>query len=77
MIVVKKYSNRKMYDTKNSEYVNLSDIVQLLNENKELKVIDNVTKEDITNLTLKNALHYVTINTEELVSLLTVNTRSK
>jgi len=50
--IIKKYSNRKLYDTKEKKYVNLSEISRLIREGAEVKVIDNETKEDITSLIL-------------------------
>ena len=50
--IIKKYSNRKLYDTKEKRYVNLSEVSRLIREGVDLKVIDNNTKEDITSLVL-------------------------
>jgi len=50
--IIKKYSNRKLYDTKEKRYVNLSEVSRLIREGIDLKVIDNKTKEDITSLVL-------------------------
>jgi polyhydroxyalkanoate synthesis repressor PhaR len=50
--IIKKYPNRKLYDTKEKKYVNLSEISRLIREGAEVKVIDNETKEDITSLIL-------------------------
>lgn len=50
--IIKKYSNRKLYDTKEKKYVNLSEISRLIREGIDLKVIDNHSKEDITSLVL-------------------------
>jgi polyhydroxyalkanoate synthesis repressor PhaR len=50
--IIKKYSNRKLYDTKEKKYVNLSEISRLIREGVDLKVMDNKTKEDITSLVL-------------------------
>jgi len=50
--IIKKYSNRKLYDTKEKRYVNLSEVSRLIQEGVDLKVIDNKTKEDITSLVL-------------------------
>lgn len=50
--IIKKYSNRKLYDTKEKRYVNLSEVSRLIREGVGLKVIDNKTKEDITSLVL-------------------------
>jgi polyhydroxyalkanoate synthesis repressor PhaR len=50
--IVKRYRNRKMYDTAQKEYVNFSDIERMIRNNEPVKVIDNVTGEDITRQTL-------------------------
>jgi len=50
--IIKKYSNRKLYDTNEKKYVNLSEMSRLIRAGTELKVIDNQTKEDITHLIL-------------------------
>jgi polyhydroxyalkanoate synthesis repressor PhaR len=50
--IIKKYSNRKLYDTKEKKYVNLYEVSRLIREGVDLKVIDNKTKEDITSLVL-------------------------
>ena len=50
--IIKKYSNRKLYDTKEKRYVNLSEVSRLIREGVEVKVIDNKTKEDISSLIL-------------------------
>lgn len=48
MIVIKKYPNRRLYDTAQSCYVNLEYIKNLINDGKEFQVVDSKTKEDIT-----------------------------
>jgi len=50
--IIKKYANRKLYDTEEKKYVNLSEISRLIREGVDLKVVDNKTKEDITSLVL-------------------------
>lgn len=50
--VIKRYRNRKMYDTGHKEYVNFSDIERMIRNNEPIKVVDNVTGEDITRQTL-------------------------
>ncbi len=50
--IIKKYSNRKLYDTKEKKYVNLSEVSRLIREGAEVKVINNKTKEDVTSLVL-------------------------
>lgn len=50
--IIKRYDNRKLYDTTTSEYVSLSDIADLVRRGKTVKVVDNPTGEDITAQTL-------------------------
>ncbi len=50
--VVKRYGNRKLYDTGLSRYVTLEEIGQMIKDGEDVKVIDNRTKEDLTSLTL-------------------------
>jgi polyhydroxyalkanoate synthesis repressor PhaR len=49
--VIKRYTNRKLYDTDQSRYVTLDDIARLIRENEEVRVIDNETQEDLTAVT--------------------------
>jgi polyhydroxyalkanoate synthesis repressor PhaR len=51
-VVIKKYGNRRLYDTAGSRYVNLDDIAALIREGKELKVVDAKTGQDLTRVTL-------------------------
>ena len=51
-IVIKKYGNRRLYDTAGSRYVNLDDIAALVREGKELKVVGAKTGQDLTRVTL-------------------------
>ena len=50
--VIKRYSNRKLYDTKDSRYVTLPQIAELVRAGEDVQVIDNATKEDKTEATL-------------------------
>ena len=49
---IKRYDNRKLYDTETSEYVSLSDIADLVRGGETVEVVDNVTGQDITAQTL-------------------------
>ncbi len=49
---IKRYDNRKLYDTETSEYVSLSDIADLVRSGKTVEVVDNATGQDITAQTL-------------------------
>lgn len=48
---IKRYQNRKLYDTFQSCYVTLEEIAQIIREGNEIQVIDNKTKNDITYIT--------------------------
>lgn len=51
-IVIKKYENRRLYDTTNSRYINLDEIAQLVKDGRDVKVVDAATGEDITRVVL-------------------------
>lgn len=46
--LIKKYPNRRLYDTETSTYITLSDVKQLVLEQEEFKVIDAKSSEDLT-----------------------------
>jgi polyhydroxyalkanoate synthesis repressor PhaR len=50
--VIKRYTNRKLYDTVESRYVTLDEIAVMVRAGGEVKVIDNRTREDLTSITL-------------------------
>ena len=54
--VVKRYANRKLYDTEESKYVTLRDVVGFVTAGRDVQVIDNVTKGDITGQTFLQAM---------------------
>ena len=51
-IVIKKYPNRRLYDTSGSRYINLEDIGELIRKGKDVQVVDAQTGEDLTRVTL-------------------------
>jgi polyhydroxyalkanoate synthesis repressor PhaR len=54
--VIKRYSNRKLYDTKDSRYVTLLQIGELVRRGEEVQIIDNKSKSDLTEVTLAQVL---------------------
>jgi polyhydroxyalkanoate synthesis repressor PhaR len=50
--VIKRYTNRKLYDTVESRYVTLDEIAQMVKAGAEVQILDNRTKEDLTSVTL-------------------------
>jgi len=51
-VVIKKYANRRLYDTSASRYINLEDIAALVRNGKEVQVVDATSGEDVTRVTL-------------------------
>jgi polyhydroxyalkanoate synthesis repressor PhaR len=51
-VVIKKYPNRRLYDTSASRYINLEDIAALIRDGKDVQVVDAQTGEDLTRVTL-------------------------
>lgn len=50
--VIKRYANRKLYDTQSSQYVTLDQIAQMIRAGEEVRVLDNNSKDDLTSVTL-------------------------
>jgi polyhydroxyalkanoate synthesis repressor PhaR len=50
--VVKRYANRKLYDTQRSRYVTLEQIAEMIRGGEDVKIVDNNSKEDLTAITL-------------------------
>ncbi|MFN8628188.1 MAG: polyhydroxyalkanoate synthesis regulator DNA-binding domain-containing protein [Candidatus Binatia bacterium] len=48
--LIKRYANRKMYDTRASRYVTLDGIADLVRSGDELRIVDNDSGEDLTAL---------------------------
>ena len=46
--VIKKYPNRRLYDTRTSSYITLSEIKQLVMDTELFSVVDAKTSEDLT-----------------------------
>ena len=51
-VVIKKYGNRRLYDSSNSQYVNLDDIAGLVRDGQQVQVVDAKTGQDLTRVTL-------------------------
>ncbi len=54
--VIKRYENRKMYDTEKRTYISLEAIAQLIRDGVDIQVIDNVSGNDITTHTLTQVI---------------------
>lgn len=54
--IVKRYANRKLYDTEESKYVTLRQLIEFENAGREVQVVDHVSKADITGQTFLQAI---------------------
>ena len=54
--IIKRYSNRKLYDTEDKRYITLEQIQQLVKDGQDIKVVENQTGEDLTTVTLSQLL---------------------
>lgn len=52
MPVIKRYSNRKLYDSESKRYVTLEDLADFVRRGEDVRVVDHVTGEDLTSVTL-------------------------
>lgn len=55
-ILIKRYPNRKLYNTESSSYVTLAEVQNAVKNGRIIRVIDNVSKKDITAKTLLMSL---------------------
>jgi len=51
-VIIKKYENRRLYDSTNSRYVNLEEVAQMVQDGRQVQVVDAATGEDLTRLVL-------------------------
>jgi len=56
MPVIKRYPNRKLYDTEAKGYITLEQIGELIRDGQEIQVVDHATGEDLTALTLTQVI---------------------
>jgi polyhydroxyalkanoate synthesis repressor PhaR len=69
LVVIKKYPNRRLYDSSQSKYVNLDFIKILINDRTEFKIVDSKTEADITKSVLLQIISESEANEQQ--SLLT------
>jgi polyhydroxyalkanoate synthesis repressor PhaR len=48
VVIIKKYANRRLYDTESSSYITLERLAEMVRQKREFKVVDARTGEDIT-----------------------------
>ena len=55
--IIKRYANRKLYDTRSSRYVTLPQIAELVRSGEDVQIIDNRSKENLTSVTLAQIIY--------------------
>jgi polyhydroxyalkanoate synthesis repressor PhaR len=70
MRIIKKYQNRKLYDMKSNKYITLDQIITLIKNNEEIKIIDQKSDLDITHDTLKKCLLSIYIPYDTIVTII-------
>jgi len=56
MLIIKRYPNRKLYNTQTKKYITLSEIAQIIRQGTDIQVIDYNSGEDLTVLTLSQII---------------------
>lgn len=56
MPVIKRYANRKLYDTDAKRYVTLDDLAEFIRAGEDVRVVDHVSGEDLTSVTLMQVI---------------------
>jgi polyhydroxyalkanoate synthesis repressor PhaR len=56
MRVIKRYPNRKLYDTQAKQYISLERIAELIREGEEVHVVDHTSHDDLTTVTLTQVI---------------------
>lgn len=51
-LVIKRYGNRRLYNTETGSYVNYQDLIKLIRDGQDIQVIDSTTKADVTKAVL-------------------------
>lgn len=55
--LIKRYANRKLYDTRDSRYVTLDRVAELVRSGEPVRIVDNGSKEDLTKVTLAQIIY--------------------
>ena len=72
--IIKRYANRKLYDTRDSRYVTLQQIGEFVRDGQDVKIIDNTSKEDLTSATLAQIVYEAEKNNPETAKAGTMGT---
>lgn len=66
-IIIKKYANRRLYNTSSSSYITLDDLAKMVRENIEFQVIDAKSGDDITHSILTQIIMDEEANGEQML----------
>ena len=55
-VLIKRYGNRRLYNTETSRYVNYEEVVKLIRDGHDIQVIDSKTKADVTKAVLMQVI---------------------
>ncbi len=72
--VIKRYANRKLYDTQHSRYVTLDQIAEMIRDGDDVQIIDNKTKTDLTSVTLAQIIFEEEKKQKSFISMNTMRT---
>ena len=68
-VVIKRYGNRRLYNTETSSYVNYQDLIKLIRDGHDIQVIDSRTKQDVTKSVLMQVILEEEKNQKNLLPL--------
>jgi len=57
MIVIKRYPNRKLYNTNSKKYVTLDQLAEIIRTGEEIQILDHATGEDLTAVSLSQVIY--------------------
>ena len=66
-IIIKKYANRRLYNTASSSYITLEDLARMVRENVDFQVLDAKTGDDITHAILTQIIMDEEANGEQML----------
>jgi polyhydroxyalkanoate synthesis repressor PhaR len=68
-MIIKKYTNRKLYNPETTKYITLDQLIMLMKNGQKVQVIDHLSGLDITNETLKACVARLNLDNEVLGQL--------
>lgn len=68
-VIIKRYGNRRLYNTETSSYVNYQDLMKLIRDGHDIQVIDSRTKADVTKSVLLQVILEEEKNQKNLLPL--------